>query len=131
MPFPLAEQYIIAAEQALGAMLPPHYREAIARCNGGEVEAEYDVWQLHPLEDRSDKKRLARSGNHVVRETEQAKKWATFPTEAISIASNGTGDLLVLLRDGAAFSDTVYLWSHETGTVKQVAQGIHEIAVAS
>ena len=130
MPFPLDESYILAAEQALGASLPPKYRAMLARRNGGEIEAEYDTWQLHPLEDRSDRKRLARSASHVLRETEQARKWPKFPADVIAIASNGTGDLLVLKQQDGAFSEAVYLWSHETGALLQVAGSIDELAAA-
>jgi hypothetical protein len=129
MPFPLAESYILDAEIALGATLPPRYQASIARSNGGEVEAEFDTWQLHPLEDRTDRKRLARSASHVLRETEQARKWPKFPANVIAIASNGTGDLLVLQQQGSAFADTVYLWSPETGELVHIAEGIDELAI--
>jgi hypothetical protein len=130
MPFPIAENYILAAEHALGACLPPKYRAAIARSNGGEVEAEYETWQLHSLEDRSDRKRLARSATHVLRETEQARKWAGFPADVIAIASNASGDLLVLQRKGNAFAESIYRWSHETGALLPVAESIDELAVS-
>ena len=129
MPFPISDDFICATEKALGASLPARYRAAMARSNGGEVEVEYDVWQLHPLEDRSDRKRLARTGNHILRETDQARKWPNFPAGAISIASNGTGDLLVLRQHGGGLSDTVYLWSHEDGSLTELATSIEEIAV--
>lgn len=129
MPFSLAETYILVAEQALGASLPGIYRAYIAKCNGGEVEAEYDTWQVHPLEDRTDRKRISRTANHVLRETEQARRWPKFPAEALCIASNGTGDLLVLKREGSAFKDEVYLWSHEHGTTTWLAASIEELAI--
>ena len=129
MPFPLAESYILQAEIALGATLPPTYRASIARSNGGEIAALFDTWQLHPLEDRTDRKRLARSASHVLRETEQARKWPTFPANVIAIASNGTGDLLVLQQQGSAFSDTVYLWLHESGELVHIAESIDELVI--
>ncbi len=129
MPFPLAENYILDAEAALGATLPPRYRAAISRSNGGELVTNSDAWQLHPLEDRTDRKRLGRSTNHVLRETEQARKWAKFPASAISIASNGSGDHLVLLQQGSVFAEPVFLWSHETGQLAHIAEGIDELAI--
>lgn len=128
MSFPLGESYILEAERALRSVLPPRYRAAIAKSNGGEVQAEYDTWQLHPLEDRTDRKRLARSAAHVLRETEEARKWTNFPSDAIAIASNGTGDLLVLRRQDNIFEDTVYLWSHESGQLVRIAGNIDELA---
>ena len=127
MPFPLAEAYILQAESALGSRLPPSYRAAIAKANGGEVEAEHDTWQLHPLEDRTDRKRQARSSAHMLRETEHARTWRAFPLDAIAIASNGTGDHLVLRRHDNVFADTVYLWSHETGELARIADSIDEL----
>ena len=129
MPFPIAENYILDAEAALRAKLPERYRSWIARSNGSEVEAQHETWQVHPLEDRTDRKRLARSANHVVRETEQARKWPTFPAAAIAIASNGTGDLLVLQKRASAFTDTVYLWSHESGELLPIAGSIDDLTI--
>ncbi len=129
MPFPLAESYILDAESAIGSSLPPRYRAAIAKSNGGEVEAQYDTWRLHPLEDRSDRKRLARTAGHVVQETEQARKWANFPANVIAIASNGTGDFLVLRQQDSVFADTVYLWAHENGALSRIADNIDELAI--
>jgi len=131
MPYPVAENYILDAEAALGGKLPERYRGWITRSNGGEVEARKDTWQVHPLEDRSDRKRFARSANHVVRETEQARKWPTFPATAIAIASNGTGDLLVLQQKASEFSDMVYLWSHESGELLPIAKSIDDLAIES
>ena len=37
--------------------------------NGGEVAAYNDVWSLHPILDNSDRKRLSRSCNDILRET--------------------------------------------------------------
>jgi len=129
MPFPLAENYIRDAEVALEGKLPGRYRNWIARSNGGEVEAQDDTWQVHPLEDRTDRKRSARSANHVVWETEQARKWSAFPINAIAIASNGTGDRLVLLQQDSAFADAVYLWSHESGELRPIAESIDDLAI--
>jgi len=129
MPFSLAENYILDAEVALGGKLPVRYRSWIARSNGGEVEAQHDTWQVHPLEDRTDRKRLTRSANHVVRETELARKWPAFPADAIAIASNGAGDLLVLQRQASAFAEVVYLWSHESGELVPIAESIDDIAI--
>jgi hypothetical protein len=130
MAFALAETYILAAEQALGASLPGIYRAYIAKCNGGELEAEYDRWELHPLEDRTDRKRISRTASHVLRETEQARKWPNFPPGALCIASNGTGDLLVLKREGNTIEDAVYLWSHEFGTITLLAASVEALAIA-
>jgi len=44
MPFDLAERFIKAAEEKLGAPLPHSYRQAMMASNGGDVAAYNDIW---------------------------------------------------------------------------------------
>lgn len=127
MPFDLDEAFILEAEQELGARLPASYRRALARSNGGEIEAAGDVWQLHPIADRSDRKRIARTANHILREAAVLRDWPGFPVGALAIAANGSGDRLVLVRGPTAFEPAIHLWSHETGTLEPVAQDFGEL----
>jgi len=92
----------------------------LERDNGGEINAANDTWQLYPVFDDGDRKRIARTSNHVVRETIAAREWRGFPQDAVAIADNGTGDRLVLLREGPRFSESIHLWDHESGTLKLV-----------
>ena len=55
MPFNLKESYVVVAGQDLGARFPESYRRAIQLANGGEIDAAQDNWQLHPIEDTSEK----------------------------------------------------------------------------
>jgi hypothetical protein len=121
MPFDLAEPFIVAAEQALGAILPATYREAMKASNGGEVVIEDDDWLLFPIADTSDRKRLSRTANHIVAETKACREWPRFPLAAVAIADNGGGDRLVFLREGDRFLPTVYVWSHETAELRPLA----------
>lgn len=110
MAFPVTEDKIQAAEETLGRRLPDSLRERLLQNNGGEViDDEGNDWILHPVRDDSDRKRLARTANDIIRETESAREWEDFPENAIAIANDGTGDLIVLLPDYDAF----YIWSHE------------------
>lgn len=127
MPFDLAESFIAATERELGAELPASYKAAMALSNGGEVEVAHDAWQLHPIADTSDRKRLARTANHIIRETASLKAWPNFPANAVAIAANGSGDHLVLIHEGGVFSSLVFRWSHETGTIQKVAEDFHEL----
>ena len=108
MPFNLDESYVGAAEQALGARLPESYRQAMRIANGGEITAGEDDWQLHPIEDTSERRRLSRTANHIVKETNVCRGWPGFPPEAVVVADNGTGDKLVFLRSGGEFEAAVY-----------------------
>jgi hypothetical protein len=66
MPFDLDKRYVRAAEQALGVSFPTTYRLAMMRSNGGTVATESDDWELYPIADDSDRRRLARTLNGVV-----------------------------------------------------------------
>jgi hypothetical protein len=61
MGFPTTEEYHRQAEQALGVQLPLALRDRLLRDNGGDVEAADDVWQLFPVQDTTDRKRISRT----------------------------------------------------------------------
>ncbi len=89
MPFDLLEQYLIAAEQRLGCRFPQSCRDAMLASNGGELEVAGEGWCLYPIADGSDRKRLARTCNHVIRETKVCQEWSSFPKEAVAIGTTG------------------------------------------
>lgn len=47
--------------------------------NGGVIWGDGDEWNLHPIWDKSDKKRLKRTSNDVVRETKAMANWIGWP----------------------------------------------------
>jgi hypothetical protein len=116
--FPVDEARIAAAEEALGRRLPHGLRERLRRDNGGEIPVEGypgdDVWQLHPVWDDGDRKRMARTASHVVRETDEHGE--LLPEGTVVIGDNGSGDLLVL----PAGSDNPAWWDHETGDLQPI-----------
>ena len=117
MPFPVAEQFIAETEQKLGVLFPPAFRLRMSLNNGGEVSTSEDDWQLHPFFDTSDRKRLSRTSNDIVRETASARECHGFPPEAIAIAANGSGDYLVFLPipGWTTLQPQPFIWLHETG----------------
>jgi hypothetical protein len=122
MPFDLDERFIAAAEEKLRASLPRSYRQAMRSSNGGAVAAFDDVWHLYPILDTSDRKRLKRSCNDILYETKFMRDWAGWPENALAIASNGTSDRLVLLKENQLYHPTVYVWLHDTGELVPVAE---------
>src|SRR5271168_1335657 len=102
MAFPVDIQFVKRAEAKLGRKLPLGYVVKMCRDNGGEVDAGTDHWWLHPIFDDSDRKRLKRTCNDIVRETASAREWPDFPPNALAIGHNGGGDKLVLLADPKA-----------------------------
>ncbi len=88
------------------------------------------IHKVIPFFDKSDKKRISRTCNHVVLETKQARSWDNFPSNGITIASNDSGDFLLLLPtkgNDKKLSDEIYIWFHETGEIEKVADSIKEL----
>src|SRR5579872_5726724 len=115
MPFSLDIQFVKRVEAKLGRKLPLDYVVKMCRDNDGGVSAGPDDWCLFPIFDDSDKKRLKRTCNDIIRETASAREWPGFPANALAIGNNGGGDYLVLLPEpaGERFADAVYWWDHE------------------
>jgi hypothetical protein len=130
MSFPLDIQLVKRTEAKLGRKLPLGYVAAMCRDNAGEVATGSDVWWLYPIFDDSDRKRLKRTCNDIVRETASARQSPDFPREALVIGHNGGGDQLVLLADSQTdyYADAVYWWDHETGKVNKVADAFDELS---
>ena len=127
MPFDLAEEFIRAAEAKLGRRLPESYRLAMKERNGGTVFAVDTDWQLHPILDTSDRKRLSRTSNDVIRETGNMQDWRGWPENALAIAADGSGDSLAFLQSDDVFDPAVYVWSHETGEITLVVEDFSEL----
>lgn len=127
MPFDLAELFIVAAEIELGATLPSSYRHSMLQKNGGELETDNDDWEQYPIADTSDRKRISRTCNHILKETQNCLTWRTFPANAIAFATNGAGDQLVFLKKGQEIEQVIYAWSHETGQLTKVANDFAEL----
>ena len=125
--FDLAEHFLATAEATAGATLPASYRRSMSSSNGGEVEVEGEVWELFPIADTSDRRRLSRTAGHVIVETSRLSEWPRFPKHALAIASNGTGDVLLFLRFADKLGSAVYEWSHETGELNCIAGDFSEL----
>ena len=120
MPFPVAEQFIIETERKLGVSFPDAFRARMSSNNGGELSTAEDDWQLYPFFDTSDRKRLSRTSNDIVRETASARQWRGFPAEAVAIAANGSGDQLVFIPTpgSTTLQPQPFIWLHETGELQ-------------
>lgn len=130
MPFPVDIKYINETERKLGVKFPPSYVVQMVRENGGSVETSFDTWFLYPIFDTSDKKRLKRTCNDVVRETKSAKDWPDFPPDAVAIGANGGGDQLILIPqkdDPKLLAHEVCWWDHETGDIAKIADDFEDL----
>lgn len=127
MAFNLTEEQLLNTEVELGAKLPHDYRESMKISNGGEATTEEADWELYPIKDNSDRKRLARTCNHIITETKLCFGFGNFPHHALAIASNGLGDQMVLLKESNQFKPEVYIWLHETGEIKLLASSFAKL----
>lgn len=124
MPFPVDPKHVDRAEAKLSVRFPAAYREWLLRSNGGEIELRPgEFWELFPVMDDSDQKRLKRTWDDVVRQTEMARRGNRFLASAVAIGHDGEGNLLVLLPGEGADCE-VAVWDHETGTL-EIAAGDH------
>ena len=127
MPFSLSDEQLALTEQALNATLPYEYRAAMKADNGGEVSTDEDDWELYPIKDTTDRKRLLRTCNHILNETQSCRRYRHFPQDAVAIAGNGLGDQLILLKASGEFQNTVFLWFHETGDIQALATSFDQL----
>jgi len=119
---PVEEQYVAAAERQLGVAFPDRYRAWLLACNGGEVEIDGEWWDLHPVADASDPRRIGPTWDHVCRQTELARLLGGFPAAAVAIGEDGSGDRLVLIpRDGGGPLQLA-IWRHASGEVRWTAE---------
>ena len=109
MALDLKEEYILDVEEKLGAILPMTYKQIMKQNNGGTIYLDEDDWELFPIEDKLNKKRISRTCNHIVHETNIAKEWANFPTQSLAIASDGCGNLLILKQEDHKYLSEVYI----------------------
>ena len=130
MAFPVDIAQVRKTETALDLVFPSSFVERMMRNNGGDLVIDGEEWSLHPFLDTSDRTRLTRTCNDIIRETKSAKAWDAFPRTGVAIGSNGMGDLLVLLPDpvnAKRLQPAVFMWSHETGELDVVVHDFREL----
>lgn len=128
MPFPVDEKYIKEIEVELEVKFPHSFKEKMEVFNGGEIEKEDFFIQLVPFFDKSDKKRLSRTCNHIGLETKNARKWEGFPENAVVIGLDDFGNKLIFTHNGnGMLSENVFIWNHETGKTEKIAESVSEL----
>ncbi|MEG3754018.1 SMI1/KNR4 family protein [Psychromonas arctica] len=127
MAFNLDEKYLFEAEELLKAKLPLEYKNTILKNNGGEIEVDDEIWELYPIFDKADRKRISRTCNHIISETKSCKEFGNFSSDYLAIAGNGCGDQMVLIKETNSYLSAVHIWSHETGSVLKVADNFGEL----
>lgn len=127
MPSPIELKYIIETEKETGFEFPKIFKAKMQKENGGEFFAEDEWWFLFPFFDKSDKKRISRTCNHIVLETNKAREWSDFPENTFAIGKNGSGDLLVLIeKEPKKLGEEIYVWYHEEDKLIKVGENIND-----
>ncbi|WP_297814486.1 SMI1/KNR4 family protein [uncultured Polaribacter sp.] len=87
MPFPIDEKYILETETELNVKFPSEFKNRMIKSNGGELVTDEFEFELYPFFDKSDRKRISRTCNHIGLETKNAREWNGFPENGIAIGS--------------------------------------------
>lgn len=128
MAFPVEEKFIEKAEAELEVKFPTSFRNKMMRLNGGGVEVKTDYFELPPFYDTSDKKRIKRTCNSIVHETNTARDHYRLPKNLIVIGNNGGGDVLVYkIVENGEIEPTVYWLDHETEELVFAASDFSEL----
>ncbi len=128
MSFPVDEKFILNAESELGVRFPESFRIKMMKSNGGGVEVSDDYFGLHPFYDTSDKKRIKRTCNSIVKETNMARSHYRLPDNLVVIGDNGGGDVLVFkVKTNGKIDSTVYWFNHETEEIVFAANDFGEL----
>lgn len=133
MPWPVEQKYIDEAQLALGTRFPRNLVARLRKLNGGEVRHEGQTWWFHPVWDKSDKRRLSRTSNDIVRETAYARTLPEFPPGGVVIAKGVGPERLILLPsedDPDQLAEEIYDWDpqHHEGP-EYVAASIMDLWV--
>ena len=125
MPFPIEEKYIIETESELNVKFPTEFKTRMIKSNGGELITDELEIELYPFFDKSDRKKISRTCNHIGLETKNAREWNGFPENGIAIGSDGFGNLIILTHNGnGKLTDEIYFWNHEIGQIEKIAESI-------
>ncbi len=111
-PWPIDLSAIECAEVALRIRLPEPYRHGMARANGGEVMAFGLPWELCTFRDDTNRRRLARTWDDIVRVTFAHLEIGGFPEGAVVLAAVD-GNALILRREPGnpeVLKDEVWAW---------------------
>lgn len=128
MPFPIDKKYIAEAESDLNVKFPPEFKNRMIKKNGGELITSKFEFQLYPFFDKSDRKRISRTCNHIGLETKNAREWNGFPKNGIAIGADGFGNQLILTHNGnGILNDVLNFWNHETGRIEKIADSIVQL----
>jgi len=131
MAFPLDEKYIKETETEFNVKFPSEFKNRMIKSNGGELLiSDKFKFELYPFFDKTDRKRISRTCNHIGLETKNAREWNGFPDNVIAIGADGYGNQLILTHNGNGnLTEELYFWNHETRQMEKIAESINKLYV--
>lgn len=131
MAFPLDEKYIRETETEFNVKFPTEFKNRMTKSNGGELLiSDKFKFELYPFFDKTDRKRISRTCNHIGLETKNAREWNGFPDNVIAIGADGYGNQLILTHNGNGnLTEELYFWNHETRQMEKIAESINKLYV--
>ena len=131
MAFPLDEKYIKETETEFNVKFPSEFKNRMIKSNGGELLiSDKFKFELYPFFDKTDRKRISRTCNHIGLETKNAREWNGFPDNVIAIGEDGYGNQLILTHNGNGnLTEELYFWNHETRQMEKIAESINKLYV--
>ena len=131
MAFPLDEKYIKETETEFNVKFPSEFKNRMTKSNGGELLiSDKFKFELYPFFDKTDRKRISRTCNHIGLETKNAREWNGFPDNVIAIGADEYGNQLILTHNGNGnLTEELYFWNHETRQMEKIAESINKLYV--
>lgn len=123
MAFDLDEKFLIQAEKELNILqFPTSYRNSMMKNNGGffeygtEDSNDFASFMLYPIADNSDRKRLSRTCNNVVKETKSTRENDDFIENFIQIGDDeGAGAYYFKINEDRSVDDLIWyrMWDED------------------
>lgn len=112
---------IADAEVALEVEFPDGLKRMWLTSNGLELRGD---WFVYPVFDKANPRKTA---GHIVYEN-TVGRWDYMDANLVSIATNGTGNQLVLRKVDGVLEDAVYYWDHERDVVRPWGKSTNHLA---
>ncbi|MCR6477785.1 SMI1/KNR4 family protein [Variovorax sp. ZS18.2.2] len=122
-PLGVTEEQIAAAEAELGIRFPDRLREVWKTYNCNELPG---GWRVYPVFDPANPRKTA--GSITYENLRGAWGRRVMTLGLISIASNGTGNQLVLKVEEGQAGAEIFFWQHDTQKLKAWKPGFDSIA---
>lgn len=116
------EALIKETETQLEIRLPEEYIQLFGLANGPEI----GEWTLFPIKDPENPKK---TWDDLVRQNSEVAA-GEIPEGFLAIAEDGTGDYLCLKVEDGKAGDSIFLWSHESDEIEELAPTLKDFILS-